>query len=74
MPRLTSAMFIVRGVIGSDGAGGWPKDMWLWNMAPWRRLCAEEGVRAAEEATAPPTYLNGKPKPQAARQGAAGAG
>lgn len=57
-------MFVVRGFVG-DGTSGRPKDMWLWNVAPWRRLCAEAGLRAAEEATAPPTYLDGRPRQRA---------
>ena len=65
IPRLSSSMFVVRGVIGGDGVGGRPRDMWLWNVAPWRRLCAEAGLRATEEATAPPTYLDGRPKRRA---------
>ena len=59
LPRMDSSAFVVRGV---DGGEGRPMDMWQWNVAPWRRVCAEAKLREADRKTALPTYVDGSPK------------
>lgn len=59
LPRIDSSTFLVRGV---DMGLGQRMDMWRWNVVPWRRVCAEAGLREADRKTAMRTYVDGRPK------------
>lgn len=59
LPRIDSSKFIDRNV---DVGLGCRMDMWKWNVIPWRRVCAEAKLREDAERTAPPTYIDGRPK------------
>ena len=65
LPRISSADFIARDVEVEAGASRGPVDMWTWNVAHWRRVCAQEALLRDDRATASQTYVDGRPKRRA---------
>lgn len=49
-------------VSGAGTALGSFSRAWLWNVVPWAQRCALAALQRDDEATAPPTYKDGRPK------------
>lgn len=47
---------------GAGSALGSFSRAWLWNVVPWAQRCALAALQRDDEATAPPTYRDGRPK------------